>query len=232
MEAKRRLVERDADADRPPVQLAMRADLAKMAGELSRLPDGKLEPPRSTNCAPAIPGSCGCPGWTRDGIAGVVGGLFRRESGAKTGAPAAGSAAGGQEPAGVRFGPIAADGERFAVLGIPRRDGAGIVGVVRQSVAEKVQTIQTEKLRLVPYPREGRYKSNRWMPDQPRHHRRSRGRKRNGQPLPQTGSRGQLRPAARCGRELERIKRDWSIARDAQNRIRLLFQSERSPRKK
>lgn len=52
---------------------------------------------------------------------------------------------------------IAAGRETFIVMGVPRENRSGIVGIMRQPLPAKVKKMQTEQLRLIPYPREGKY---------------------------------------------------------------------------
>ncbi|AJY76339.1 S8 family peptidase [Paenibacillus beijingensis] len=53
------------------------------------------------------------------------------------------------------------DGERYVVLGVPRRPGnrsAGMIALIRQDTVGDVQKHQMRNLRLVPYPAEGHYR--------------------------------------------------------------------------
>lgn len=52
---------------------------------------------------------------------------------------------------------ITAGRDAFIVLGVPHGERSGIVGIMRQSLPAKVKKMQTEQLRLVPYPQEGKY---------------------------------------------------------------------------
>jgi subtilisin family serine protease len=155
MAAKRQLVERDAALTARLCALQCGADLAKMAGELSGLPADKV-PQRLGELRAGHPRMVQLSWVDRGGSPILSGGLpaalekqleprlREAERAVETGKT-------------YDYGPIGADGEHFAVIGVPGRDGTGIVGVVRQSITGKVKKMQTENLRLVPYPREGRY---------------------------------------------------------------------------
>jgi len=52
------------------------------------------------------------------------------------------------------------DGHRYIVLAVPAVEGAGMVaGLIRQDIVDQVERHQRRNLRLVPYPAEGRYKT-------------------------------------------------------------------------
>ncbi|MCZ8511190.1 S8 family peptidase [Paenibacillus filicis] len=56
--------------------------------------------------------------------------------------------------------PFQADSGTYFVLGVPAGQGqAGLVGVVRQHILQEVTDHQLKNLRIVTYPREGRYKT-------------------------------------------------------------------------
>jgi len=62
--------------------------------------------------------------------------------------------------------PVFLDGERYIVLGVPAAGGGGTVsGIVRQTVVDEVERRQKQFLRLVPYPAEGRYKTESAKPN-------------------------------------------------------------------
>jgi subtilisin family serine protease len=63
--------------------------------------------------------------------------------------------------------PVRLDGERYVVLGVPAAGGDGTVvsGIVRQTIVDEVERRQKQFLRLVPYPAEGRYKTESARPN-------------------------------------------------------------------
>jgi len=62
--------------------------------------------------------------------------------------------------------PIRRDGHRYIVLGVPAAGGAGTVsGIIRQDIVDEVERRQRQFLRLVPYPAEGRYKTESAKPN-------------------------------------------------------------------
>jgi len=52
------------------------------------------------------------------------------------------------------------DGSRYIVLGVPdeRKNGNGVVGIVKQDIIKQVEMHQKRNLRLIPYPAEGNYR--------------------------------------------------------------------------
>lgn len=225
MEAKRRLVERDAELTARLCSLQCAADLAEMAGELSRLPDGKLEA-RLHELRAGHPRLVRLSWVGRDGTPVAAGGLPREPGELEDRLREAHEAV----RSGRRYdsGSVIAGGERFAVLGIPSRDGAGIVGVVRQSSAEKVQSMQTENLRLVPFPREGRYGIESVDAGSNRDITVDHGEE-NGTASHYHKYEVVVRFARPPGEdELERIKRELAIARVRKTGYAYLFQSERT----
>lgn len=62
--------------------------------------------------------------------------------------------------------PVTSNGKRHIVLGVPAADGSGTVsGIIRQDIVGEVERSQRRNLRLVPYPAEGRYKTESVEPN-------------------------------------------------------------------
>ena len=62
--------------------------------------------------------------------------------------------------------PIRRNGHRYLVLGVPAAEGSGTVaGIIRQDIVDEVERRQQQFLRLVPYPAEGRYKTESAKPN-------------------------------------------------------------------
>jgi len=62
--------------------------------------------------------------------------------------------------------PVRLGGSRYIVLGVPAAGGGGTVsGIIRQNVVDEVERRQKQFLRLVPYPAEGRYKTESAKPN-------------------------------------------------------------------
>lgn len=153
--AKKRLVERDVALTGELCNRQCRSDLGKMARELSGLPSDEakkqLEKFGSEHHRMVMIS------WrTKDGqtirTGGLPGGAGEElEKGLKEAERAV------LEGKAYDTGRITAGTDTYVILGVPWQDKGGIVGVVRQSVLGRVHKQQTENLRLVPYPREGRY---------------------------------------------------------------------------
>ncbi|WP_313998568.1 S8 family peptidase [uncultured Paenibacillus sp.] len=61
--------------------------------------------------------------------------------------------------------PLLHGGHRYLVLAVPGNRGGGVAGVVRQDIVDQVERQQKRNLRLVPYPSEGRYRTESAEPN-------------------------------------------------------------------
>lgn len=155
MAAKQQLVEQDAALTGRLCSLQCRADLGAMAAELARTPASKARS-RLSALRAGHPRMVTLSWVTKDGTRLEAGGLpgtlqeklehLLREAERAV-----------LEGRTYDSGPVESGPDSYSILGVPEGSGAGIVGVVRQTVPGKVKKLQTENLRLVPFPQEGRY---------------------------------------------------------------------------
>lgn len=57
------------------------------------------------------------------------------------------------------------DGHRYLVLAVPGTSGGTAAGIIRQDIVDEVQRHQRRNMRLVPYPAEGRYRTESVKPN-------------------------------------------------------------------
>jgi type VII secretion-associated serine protease mycosin len=225
MRAKERIVERDAELTARLCSRQCAADLAAMAAELSRLP-ASGRPERLHDMRAGHPRLVHLSWIGSDGTLYEAGGLPRDAGDLRSRLREAREAV----RAGKRYdsGSVVSGGERFAVLAVPAQDGGGVVGVVRQDAAERVKSMQTKHLRLVPYPREGRYGIESVDADTRRDITVDHGEE-NGTASHYHKHEVVVRFAKPPGeRELERIIRDLAITRVRKTGYAYVFRSERS----
>ncbi|EXX91875.1 serine protease [Paenibacillus darwinianus] len=61
--------------------------------------------------------------------------------------------------------PVLHGGHRYMVLAVPAKAGTRVAGVVRQDIVDEVERHQKRNLRLVPFPAEGRYRTESALPN-------------------------------------------------------------------